>query len=154
MTKFTDNAGNDWNVEFKTTTLRDVREDTGFAFGTCLNDDMKPLNDMLNDFEQLPYVLFSVLKKQVQERGLTQETFVNNVAGDAIEGAQRAIWEAFAFFCPPRERQMMERIREATDTLTEKQMEQVDKMMQTFIDKQLSSEQSSELSQDLIASEN
>lgn len=154
MSTFVDNAGNEWNVEFNTETIRRVRQETGFAFGTCLNDDMKTLNELLNDFEQLAYVLHSILSEQIKAQGVAETAFVNNCRGDALESAQRAIWDAFAFFCPPTERRMMQNIREATDKLTDEQLKSAEQMLSAYIEKQSKSEPSSDLNPDLIASEN
>ena len=154
MFTFTDAAGNEWTIEFDVETIRRVRKETGFAFGTCLNDDMKTLNELLTDFEQLAFVLASILDEQLKKQGIGESTFVNNIKGDAIDAAQRAVWGAFAFFCPPTERRMMENIREATDKLTTDQLQSAEKMLSAYIEKHSNSGQSSESNPDLIALEN
>ena len=153
MATFIDAAGNEWNVEIDVETIRRVRKETGFAFGTCLNDDMQSYYSMIEDYELMPSVMHAILEPAIKSDGISKDTFLNNVKGEAIESAQIAIWDAFAFFCPPRQRQLLQEIKTATETMSEEQLKKATELMETYTANASSTEQSSESSQVRIASE-
>ena len=154
MSAFEDAAGNSWNIEIDCEAIRRVRKQTGFAFGTCLNGDMATLYEMLDDYQLLAEVITALLEPQWKQNGLAQNTMLNNVKGDAIESAQQSLWEAFAFFCPPRTRTMLANMKKTMEKLTEDQMASTIEMLETYTSKQSSSRESSGLMQDLTASGN
>jgi len=62
-------------------------------------------------------VLYAILCRQVDERQLTKEQFLESLRGDSLEAAQRALEEELVDFFPLRLRRMIKQLVERMDEL-------------------------------------
>ncbi len=62
-------------------------------------------------------VLYAILCRQVDERKLTKEEFLEALRGDSLEAAQRALEEELVDFFPLRLRRMIKQLVERMDEL-------------------------------------
>jgi len=62
-------------------------------------------------------VLYAILCRQVDERKLTKEQFLESLRGDSLEAAQRALEEELVDFFPLRLRRMIKQLVERMDEL-------------------------------------
>lgn len=62
-------------------------------------------------------VLYAILCRQVDERKLTKEEFLESLRGDSLEAAQRALEEELVDFFPLRLRRMIKQLVERMDEL-------------------------------------
>lgn len=107
MESFKDSAGRQWQLTINVAAIRRVREQTGFEFGTCLEEDGQAFFAMLNNLELLPAVLWELVRGQAQDAGVTQDQFFDAFNGEVFDDAAPALQRAFAFFCPTPYRQAM-----------------------------------------------
>jgi len=149
MQSFCDNEGRRWNVSINVSTVRRVRERTGFEFGSCLQDDGEVFFSMLNNMEMLTDVLFHVCSGQCKDAGVNMEQFADAFDGEVFDQAGPALQRAFAFFCPNPFRQVLLNMMEIQATVTD---DTAKEEVETTISPASKSAPKSELSQDLTPS--
>jgi hypothetical protein len=75
-------------------------------------------------FATIGEVLYAMLVKQVEERKLTKEDFLEGLRGDALEGAARALEQELVDFFPQRLRRMVALLAAKMDEVAGELMEQ------------------------------
>lgn len=111
-TCFTDNAGRVWRMSITLADLKRVRELTGVKIGDLIDDNFRPLVELLSDLEKLVDVIYVLCEPEATKLGVTAEQFGRGLFGDAIEAAAQAFQRALANFFPSRVRQMMSGLTE------------------------------------------
>lgn len=69
-------------------------------------------------FSTLGQVLYAILVKQIEERGLTKDQFLDGLRGESLDAAAVALESEIVDFFPPRPRQMVALTAAKLDELT------------------------------------
>ena len=77
------------------------------------------LTVLRNQFSKLGEVLYAILVKQVDERNLTREQFLEGLRGDSLEAAAEALESEVIDFFPQRLRRMVASMAKKFDELTD-----------------------------------
>ena len=118
MSKFTDSAGREWEIEVSLGMQKRVLKDAEF--------DLFEADDhiaMSVDPCKIGMVLYSVLQPQIEAAGLSPEEFANGFDGNTCDEAMRALQEALvAFFlkASPAKGRMLEACLSKTAEILEK----------------------------------
>jgi hypothetical protein len=100
MKNFTDNAGRTWTVTINVDAMKRVRDALGIHLGKVLDDNLKPLAEILEDPIRLVDVVYCLCKQQADAQAVSDMEFGRAMAGDAIMGAADAFVEALTDFFP------------------------------------------------------
>lgn len=90
------------------------------------------LTVLRNQFSKLGEVLYAILMKQVDERKLTREEFLDGLRGDSLEAAANALESEVIDFFPQRLRRMVASMAQKFDELTDKIVEGAEAQMATI----------------------
>lgn len=107
MATFKDSTGRDWVLAIDAWTVKQVRIRTGVELGKLLDDNMRPLVELVSNCERLVDVLWVLCEEQAARVGVNEVQFARGLGGDGLEQAVRAFEEAFALFCPSRQREIL-----------------------------------------------
>lgn len=102
---FKDNSERTWQVEITIATVKRVRTllDVDLLEVTSAGDgECGLLRRLMNDPVLLVDVVYAVCKPQADAAGVSDESFGQAMAGDAIDLATSALLEALVDFCPSR----------------------------------------------------
>ncbi|MDZ4848101.1 MAG: hypothetical protein SGI77_02310 [Pirellulaceae bacterium] len=100
MASFTDQAGRDWVVRITNRTIRDVKDRNGVDLRELLNDECRPLLELISDSLRLSDILYTACREQALELGVTVDDFLDGFYGDVSETAGEAFCRAFVDFFP------------------------------------------------------
>ncbi|XZE55910.1 hypothetical protein SH139x_001959 [Planctomycetaceae bacterium SH139] len=103
MQKFVDHSGRIWVVQIDVATIKRVRSVTGVDLLSIVEGEL--IEQLSRDPVLLCDVLYAVCQPQALAADVSEETFGEGLAGDAIAEATVALLEALvAFFPEPRRR--------------------------------------------------
>lgn len=100
MSKFTDEAKNEWHLSVTVGTLRRVRERTKVDLMEIADPKASLVARLSSSPELLVDVIFAVIKPQADELGVSATEFDELVAGDSVAAATDALIEAVVDFFP------------------------------------------------------
>ncbi len=100
MTAFSDQSGRTWNVRITNLSIRDVKARHGLDLRELLNDECRPLLELISDSLKLSEVLYTICREQAIEQGVTVDHFLDAFYGDVSEQASEAFCNAFVDFFP------------------------------------------------------
>lgn len=104
MATFKDTAGREWLLALDVWQLERVQARTSVRIDQLLKDACAGLAALFDDPVTFVRVLWVLVEEQAVKTGATPEQFARALAGDALEVASTAFMEAFADFCPSRQR--------------------------------------------------
>lgn len=113
MASFIDTAGREWSLTLTVGKLRKLREVGVNLLSPNIQEQIS--NDML----LLVDIITALCRPQIEERGLSEELFLNSINGDVLMAAAAALMEAMADFFPSKREEMQKAIQEAQQTLGE-----------------------------------
>ena len=155
MAAFKDRHGREWHFEITPYSMKRVKELTGVHMGKLLDDELKPLNDLLSDAIQFVDVMYCLCKPQCDSDGVTDEQFGMSLVGDPLEAAAEAFMEALADFFPTRQGKILRKLAETSQqlrtVLANQVEERLDEIKRTSIESASSMPQSPELSPGITA---
>jgi hypothetical protein len=138
MREFKDDEGRPWRVvmtvgaasRVKDLVRIDLQEDEEQPDGSVRKVDRSIPFDLIDvstigralevirsRYSTIGEVLYAILCRQVDERKLTKEEFLEALRGDSLEAAQRALEEELVDFFPLRLRRMIKQLVERMDEL-------------------------------------
>ena len=123
MRTFTDSAGRDWQVSVTVDAVKRVRGTLDVDLLEAASGDV--FMRLASDPILLCDVLYVVCKPQADERQISDEEFGRSPNGDVIERATDAFLEELIDFFPKGRRQVMRRLKERSDELTDKAMARI-----------------------------
>ena len=97
---FKDTENREWIVRITNKTIRDVKFALSIDLRELLNDECKPLMEMISDSLKLSQVLSVACRDQLKERNVNEDDFLDAIYGDVSEKAAEAFCEAFVDFFP------------------------------------------------------
>lgn len=100
MKIFQDTAGRTWSVQVDVAGVKAVRQALGVDLFRVLDDNAKPLGELVSDPVRLVDVVYVLCRDQVDKAGLTDVDFGRAFSGDVIDQAAGAFLEAFVDFFP------------------------------------------------------
>ena len=110
MQKFVDRAGRIWIVDIDNTTLRRVKALTGVHLLEAIDGDL--VTRLSTDPLLLGDVLFAICKPQADKQEITDESFGEGLAGNAIDDATGALLEALLNYFPESRRRLLRKAAE------------------------------------------
>lgn len=127
---FTDTKGRAWGVEVNVATIKRARKLVQVDLLEVFEG--KLLDRLATDPILLADVLYVVCKEQADASSVTDEDFGRALAGDAIDGATKALLESLALFHrSPKVRENFGRIADATEQALTRVQEQVATLLET-----------------------
>ena len=132
MKKFTDKKENEWILELTVGSAKRVKADCGIDLIDII--DVKtglqksPLEELADNPMLLVDVLFSMCRKQAEERNIDDESFAELFDGEVIQDAISALVEEIINFSPPVRRKVLQKIYDKNRQLmgeTEKEIESI-----------------------------
>ena len=106
MANFRDSNGNEWTIHLDGPAIMAVRLETDPEF--LKGDPNETIERMRVDLVLLCEVVHALCKKQIAERGMTDEQFYKGVIGDTIDVATDALLKAVLDFIPSHTRSIVE----------------------------------------------
>jgi hypothetical protein len=138
MTKnsFTDADGRQWVVRITNRTVRDIKDKLGLDVRELLNDETKPLLELLSDSLKLSSIVFVACAEQAKEKGVTEDQFLDAIYGDVGEQMAEAFSVAYIDFFPnPKIRHALSEIlgttRKLMDEIASEASEKVSAAIET-----------------------
>lgn len=110
MATFRDGAGREWQLSVTVATVKRVKETTGVHLTKLVDDQFKPLHDLLTDPVELVNTVFAMIQPQAQQIGITDEQFGESLTGDSVEQMAKAFVEALVDFFPSRQGQLLKNL--------------------------------------------
>ena len=107
MHTFKDKAGREWKVEANFGSYARVKAATGVKLYDIATEDRQSLVQLTDAFT-LGSVIWSMIEPQAGARGLTPEQFYEAVDGQVLNDAYSALIDEMIFFCPTRQRKVLE----------------------------------------------
>ena len=107
MHTFKDTHGREWQIAGNFDNYARVHSDTGVRLDDIGTESRKSL-EQLQDTFTLGAVLWSLIEPQAIERGVSLEQFRQGLDGTVLEAAHEALVMEMVFFCPPRQRKVLE----------------------------------------------
>jgi len=96
MPSFKDASGREFDCVVTLSTAIKLQK-----IGVNLNKPVEIPDAWNADLELLGSTIFLVAEQSIKSHGLTEETFVEALEGDAISDATEAVWEAIILFSQP-----------------------------------------------------
>ena len=110
---FRDTLGRVWVIEVTTRTLKRVRDETGVLLTDLVDPERAAEVGLARDPVLLCEVLWSLVSRDADRRGISEEDFWDAISDDAVDKATDAlIWGIVAFFPNPR-REIMTKVLRA-----------------------------------------
>ena len=100
MSKFTDQMGESWTVEFDGLLLDDIANATGVDLADLSGGG---LVEVEQDAKKLVRVLCVICADEISNRGKSNRDFAKRIVGETIEKATEAIVSAAGNFFPPKQ---------------------------------------------------
>ena len=110
MATFQDKHGRSWDIELTVQDIKRVSERTGVYLGTCLQDEMRPLTELLLDPVKMVDVIYALCKPSADAIGITEEQFGTGLVGDHLGAAIDAFIDALCSFFPQRQRMLLQKL--------------------------------------------
>lgn len=110
MQKFVDRAGRIWIVDIDNTTLRRVKLLTGVHLLEAIDGDL--VTRLSTDPLLLGDVLFAICKPQADSQQVSEESFGEGLAGNAIDDASAALLEGLISYFPESRRRLLRKAAE------------------------------------------
>lgn len=136
MPKFTDSTGREWVVEVNVASLKRARTLAGVDLLKLLDGKGEAANSLASDPVALVDALYAIVKTEADARKVTDEEFGRSLAGDALEGATKALVESLVDFFPSARREMLRRamgkMEEVQRRAEAKASEKLDEMLATM----------------------
>lgn len=107
MHRFRDLKGREWALEANFGSYGRVKAATGVKLYDIATENRECLSQ-LTDVLTLGQVLWSMVEPQAQAAGVGPEDFAGAFDGDVIESAYNALLDEMLFFCPTRQRKVLE----------------------------------------------
>lgn len=107
MHSFKDKAGREWKVEANFGSYARVKAATGVKLYDIATEDRQSLVQLTDAFT-LGSVIWSMIEPQAEARGLTPEQFYESVDGQVLNDAYAALIDEMIFFCPTRQRKVLQ----------------------------------------------
>lgn len=107
MHAFKDTAGREWKIEANFGSYARVKTATGVKLYDIATEDRQSLVQLTDAFT-LGSVIWSMIEPQAEARGLTPEQFYEAVDGQVLNDAYSALIDEMIFFCPTRQRKVLE----------------------------------------------
>lgn len=131
MKTFKDNNGREWKVEINVGTIMQVRDLANINIYKLIENEMKPLAELMADPCELAHVLYCLCKQQIDAAGIAEIDFYRGLAGDCLTSAHDAFWEEFVnFFRDPKIRDnlrlMEKKGRAVMDLLCEQARQEIE----------------------------
>lgn len=120
MKCFVDNAGRTWTVAINVAAVKRVRALCGIDLANVitLEPGERPKVDVLERLASDPVllvdVLFAICQPEAERKGVSDVSFGEGMAGDAIELATAALLDETVSFFPSAKRKVLEKIVTAT----------------------------------------
>jgi len=123
--EFRDDQGRPWHVALTVTAVMRVRDqvtvDSDGVAKPFKLDDVASLDATLRILETQPTVmaetLYAILSKQIEEKGITKEQFLDGMRGDVLDAAFKVLVEELVDFFPQRHRTVARLTAEAHEKL-------------------------------------
>jgi hypothetical protein len=110
MQKFVDRAGRIWIVDIDNTTLRRVKSLTGVNLLEAVDGDL--VTRLSTDPLLLGDVLYAICKRQADNQQVSEESFGEGLAGNAIDDASAALLEGLIGYFPESRRRLLRKAAE------------------------------------------
>jgi hypothetical protein len=110
MQKFIDRRGRVWIVDIDNTTLRRVKALTDVRLVDALDGEL--ITKISSDPLLLGDVLFAICKPQADQQEVSDESFAEGLAGDAIDDACKALVDALVAYFPESKRRLVRKAAE------------------------------------------
>lgn len=107
MHTFKDTAGREWRLEANMGSYARVAASAGVKLYDIATESRESLVQ-LTDALTLGKVLWSMVEPQAESRGVSPEEFAAAFNGDTLESAYNALLDEMLFFCPTRQRKVLE----------------------------------------------
>lgn len=118
MHAFKDSSGRSWTVAINVATVKRVRALVSVDLYAVLDDNAKPLGELLADPVKFVDVLYVVCKPEADATGVTDEAFGTSLGGDALLEAADTFVEALVDFFPQaRAREALRKLIAAGKTI-------------------------------------
>lgn len=104
-TKFTDAAGREWCADFTVGAIKRVKSRHGIDLGRLAENEFAGYLQAAGDPVRLAEVLYCMCA--AQHPGVTEDDFLESMAGESLHAAAEAFQEAFLLFCPSHQRTAM-----------------------------------------------
>ena len=140
MHSFKDTKGREWRLEANLGSYGRVASSTGVKLWDIATENRESLMQ-LTDALVLGRVLWTMVEQQAETKGVSPEDFAAAFNGDTLEAAYNALLDEMLFFCPTRQRAMLElavkKIRGAEEkaaTIASERLEEFEKEIDRAID--------------------
>lgn len=101
MASFKDTSGRTWQVRITVATIRRIKDYAGIDMtGAAAFGEGGALMTLSQDYIALGRALFAVVKNDAEARSVSEDDFLDALAGDTIQAAADAFLEAVADFFP------------------------------------------------------
>lgn len=117
-TAFTDNKGREWFADFTTSAIKRVRDRRGIDLANLATNEFQGYKDAAGDPVKLAEVLYTMC--HAQNPGVTEDDFLDSLAGEALHAAAEAFQEGFLLFCPSHLRTAIRTLVATSQEATEK----------------------------------
>jgi hypothetical protein len=113
MAVFKDTNGKQWQVVITVGSVKRVKEALGINLCGLVEDQCRPLGELLADLARLVDVLFVLCQAEAKAVGLSELAFAEALLGDALSDAVDAFVQALEDFFPrPETRKALRRLVE------------------------------------------
>lgn len=129
MHAFKDAKGREWEITANFATYSRVKSKCDVNLTDIVEEDRKCLRQLADPFV-LGDVVWCMVERQAEARGVTRDDFGAGLDGDAWEAASRALMDEMVFFCRPSVRPMLEMTIRKTDEAIARMHRQMPQMMQ------------------------
>ncbi|MFO0880739.1 MAG: hypothetical protein U0840_25685 [Gemmataceae bacterium] len=100
MRRFADETGREWLVRVDVSKLKRWRDQLGIDFAQVSQDGFASI---FGDQIRFAQMMYQTCRTQSEQAGVTEESFLELMAGDTLESAQEAWMLAVVDFFPSRE---------------------------------------------------
>jgi hypothetical protein len=108
---FKDCAGREWGVSLNVWLLEQVTARASTDLDNLLDEGGKSLIALFRSSPKVARVLWVLVEDEAKKLGVTEEQFLRSLAGDHLEDARHALYEAVMGFSPPQDRETMQRLQ-------------------------------------------
>lgn len=129
MASFTDSKDRTWTVRITPYTIRQAKDFAGINLGTILQDNMAPLQALLQDPVDVCSVLYAICQDEANAKGVDLRDFMEGIVGEPVEQACAALMEGLHEFFPTIAKAQLT----ALIALTKKQEKQSKKQVRQFL---------------------
>ena len=137
MAQFEDRLGRKWQIEINVATVKRVAKRIDVNIANLVQDDMKPLADLMSDIVRMVDVIYVLCEPQCEREGISEEQFASGIAGETIQRAIDTFMEELADFFPNRQGQLLRKMTTQGERLslamTEKALEKIDEVTESTL---------------------